>query len=791
MTKTNFRCVLQLLFVLLLGGISVAVAKVPEAVLAKKKAVVTFYIEQNKEIIASGSGFIITENGIVVTNNHVIESWNGNKDSLLYIENSDGIFLSPVELIASDADKDVALLKVEENNLPFIQLSGSTPKEGEDVVVIGSPLGLSTTITTGIISNIRGNDGLLQISAPISPGSSGSPVLNSNGEAIGMATLLMEGGQNLNFAIPASYIFASIRNLSKEKHEDLERQGVLELDKEEAHTPPAALEENPDSVISDHFVKILSIQNSAEYSYAEYDEDGARGWVAFKSDAVTKQELIPGDYVIFPDSPPMIDVLAKGLDKTFDKLIYAPSLQIVKIKEGELKSARDKDAFLISKMIDYESFLVAANKIEKYLAKNPDNAEMYFLRAKLITSQLQIPVEDTPGYQQILETNKELCQSAYDNLSYAISLDNQRDEYFSDRGALLTNRYECNYYDPENAVNDYEAAIKLNPNVVDYYISKGNIHNRLKQLPKLLECAKEAIRIDPDNGEGYYLYGEYYFKRNEFDKALTYGKKSLMSKNRGFFSTMGFINLIMMQYPKYDETVKLYSDLIKKFPKDSMFYGERGRYNLLSKSYKNAITDFTKGIDLSPDSTDYYRFRGDAYRADGNFNAALSDYNHACNSNDSNACEKVEAVRADIRRGPNWILAGVSSDTDHYFDKTSIVRNKNGNITVWIKGEITNKDGFIFLDEQELEKDKYNNVSHTLVQLGFDCQGRQLKTLNYLMYADTGNTLYSHANEEAKFTSVIPDSIGAILLDNVCKFIESKNSSEKGRLPKKSSTGRQ
>jgi len=549
MTKTNFRCVLTLLFMLLIGGISVAVAKVPEAVLAKKKAVVTLYIEQNKKTIASGSGFIVTENGIVVTNNHVIEPWNESKDSLLYIKNADGTFLTPVELIASDANKDVALLKVKETNLPFIQLSDSTPIEGEDVVVIGSPLGLETTITSGIISSIRGEDGFLQISAPISPGSSGSPVLNSNGEAIGMATLLMKGGQNLNFAIPTNYIVAPIRNLSK-KLEDLEKREILELKKEEASAPasPPALESNPEGGIPDHFVKILSLQNSAEYTYAEYDEDGTKGWVAFKSDGDAKEKLVPGDYVVFPDSAPMIDFQSKGLGKTFDKLIFAAGLRAVKIKEGELKSAKDKDAFIISKMIDNRSYTAAANKINKVLEKDPNNAEMYFLRAKFRTSQMKIPVESSPEYQQILETNKGLCQSTYDDLSYAISLNKKNDEYYAARGALLTNTYQCNYSDPENAINDYEAAIRLNPKDADYYISKGYIHKQLRQLPKLLECAKEAVKLNPNNEAGYYLYGDYYLERNEYGKALEYGKKGLMLYKNGFTVGTYFIDRVMMQY---------------------------------------------------------------------------------------------------------------------------------------------------------------------------------------------------------------------------------------------------
>ncbi len=781
MAKT-YRCVLMLVLMLLIGGTSIAVAKVPEAVLAKKKAVVTLYIEQNKKTIASGSGFIIAANGIVVTNNHVIEPWNKTKDSLLYIKNSYGTFLTPIELIAADASKDVALLKVKETNLPFIQLSDSTPKEGEDVVVIGSPLGLETTITSGIISSIRGEDEFLQISAPISPGSSGSPVLNSSGEAIGMATLLMKGGQNLNFAIPTSYIVAPIKNLSKEKLEDLEKRGILELEEATTPAPPPVLEMNPGDGIPDHFVKILSLKDSAGYTYVEYDEDGTKGWVAIMSDGVAKEKLVPGDYIVFPDSAPMVNFQSKGLGRTFDKLIFAAGFRAVKMNDSELKSANDKDAFIISKMIDNRSYTAAANKINKVLEKDPNNPEMYFLRAKFRTSKMKITFEKSPDYQQILETNKVMCQSAYDDLSYAISLNNKNDKYYAARGALLTNSYQCNYNDPENAINDYEAAISLNPKKADYYISKGYIHKRLRHLSKLLECAKEAVKLNPNNETGYYLYGNYYLEQNDYGKALEYGKKSLMlCKDRCTIGTL-LIDDVMSQYKKYDEAVKLYSDLIKKFPKYSLFYGRRGKYYLRAENYKKAIADFTKAIGLDPNTTYYYLYRGDAYRADGNFNAALSDYIHACDTNNSYACENVKEVRADIQRGSNWIRVGATNNLDFYFDKTSIIRNKNGNITVWVKGEITNKEEFISaLEIASYEKGKYNNVSHILNQQGFNCQSRQIRSLKYILYSDTGNILNSHNGDEAKFTSVIPDSIGASMLDNVCKFNASKKTSGKDK----------
>jgi tetratricopeptide (TPR) repeat protein len=85
------------------------------------------------------------------------------------------------------------------------------PSEGQDIVVIGNPLGLESTVSAGIVSAVRDIPAfgkILQITAPISPGSSGSPVINSKGEVIGVATLIVTKGQNLNFAVPSDKIIA-------------------------------------------------------------------------------------------------------------------------------------------------------------------------------------------------------------------------------------------------------------------------------------------------------------------------------------------------------------------------------------------------------------------------------------------------------------------------------------------------------------------------------------------------------------------------------------------------------
>jgi hypothetical protein len=111
--------------------------------------------------------------------------------------------------VGVDEEHDLALLKAGGIKLPPLPLGDSeTVAVGDEVYVVGNPLGLEGTFSNGIVSAIREIDGqkILQITAPISPGSSGGPVFDQRGEVIGIAVATFRGGQNLNLAIPVSYL---------------------------------------------------------------------------------------------------------------------------------------------------------------------------------------------------------------------------------------------------------------------------------------------------------------------------------------------------------------------------------------------------------------------------------------------------------------------------------------------------------------------------------------------------------------------------------------------------------
>jgi hypothetical protein len=155
------------------------------------------------KVASTGSGLLVSADGKLLTNYHVIAHA---KQATVRLANGDAYDL--VEVIAVDKRKDIAFLKIPAVDMPIVKLGRSNFVEvGQTVFSIGSPLGLQNTLSEGLVSGVREMDGyrLFQVSAPISHGSSGGPIFNLNGEAIGIAVLTIEGGQNLNFAIPIDY----------------------------------------------------------------------------------------------------------------------------------------------------------------------------------------------------------------------------------------------------------------------------------------------------------------------------------------------------------------------------------------------------------------------------------------------------------------------------------------------------------------------------------------------------------------------------------------------------------
>jgi len=237
-----------LLFALILSAGCLAQGDfLPELVKRIKPSAVAIETFDSKgNTLSRGSGFFIAADR-VITNRHVIE-----RSSRVEVHLMDGKKFTAKGVLSVDGEGDLALLQVDvpKGLVQPLSIVRNIPQEGESIVVIGNPFGLEGSVSNGIVSAVREISGygrIIQITAPISPGSSGSPVVNMVGQVIGVATLQAAEGQSLNFAVPAERItqlkigeLQTVASLSaetqKNKRSSAERlysQGVAQLSRDD------------------------------------------------------------------------------------------------------------------------------------------------------------------------------------------------------------------------------------------------------------------------------------------------------------------------------------------------------------------------------------------------------------------------------------------------------------------------------------------------------------------------------------------------------------------------------
>ena len=174
---------------------------------SKNSVVLIKSFSPDDTLLAIGSGFYVTKNKIV-TNYHVVKGASLIKIKLLSGEEYKVDFISGL-----DIDRDLVLLISPVKNTP-LALSKRDPIIGEDIIAIGNPKGLESTVSKGVISGIRTTDNCTyyQITSPISPGSSGGVIIDEYEKVVGVSTFYLADGQNLNFAVPSKYLQVMLNN---------------------------------------------------------------------------------------------------------------------------------------------------------------------------------------------------------------------------------------------------------------------------------------------------------------------------------------------------------------------------------------------------------------------------------------------------------------------------------------------------------------------------------------------------------------------------------------------------
>jgi serine protease Do len=260
-----------------------------------------------------GSGFIISKDGFILTNNHVVEG----ADSIKVTLSDDRDFEAKV--IGTDPQTDVALLKIEDpENLPVLPLGDSANLEpGEWVIAIGNPFGLSQTVTVGVVSatgrssvGISDYENFIQTDAAINPGNSGGPLINGRGEVVGINTALFSktgGYMGIGFAIPI--------NMVKSIEDQLQKEGKV------TRGWLGVVIQNVDKDLAESFglkqvggILISEVQKDSPASAAGLQQ----GDVILRLDGVELQDvsdLRNRVALLQPGSKAMVDIMRSGREK--------------------------------------------------------------------------------------------------------------------------------------------------------------------------------------------------------------------------------------------------------------------------------------------------------------------------------------------------------------------------------------------------------------------------------------------------------------------------------------------
>ena len=449
------------------SGANLTLAQTAEQI-SEKALAATVYLEmkdRNGTTLGFGSGFFVREN-LIATNYHVIEGAASGTAKLVGKYRTYTI----QGVTATDETNDLALLKVNAYGVKSLPLGDSdNVRIGATVYVAGNPKGLKGTFSDGIISSRRNkySQEHLQMTAPISPGSSGGPVLNRKGKVIGVSFMTLEGGQNLNFAIPSRYLGAL-----------LARSGTAKPLSQWIHTISAE---------SYYFwgctKHVLGNYNGAVTDYdkaIQLKPDYAK---AYHNRGYTKVTL--GQY-----SAAIAD---------FDKAI--------RFKSGYASAYNNRG---LAKKHALGDIFAAIADYDKAIQLKPDLASPYYNRgaAKVDLGQ---PLAAITDYNKAIQLKPDYAK-AYSNRGYAryilgqhfaaitdydkaLQLKPDIAEVYSNRGVV-----KAALGQHLAAITDFDKAIHLEPDFADAYSNRGITKALLNRMSEAKQDLRTALRLAEQAG---------------------------------------------------------------------------------------------------------------------------------------------------------------------------------------------------------------------------------------------------------------------------------------------------
>jgi tetratricopeptide (TPR) repeat protein len=443
--KTKITVVLALFGWLAMAGPITAGTELTKLVNDIRPAVVTVIVyDINQKVANIGSGFFIDQYGHLITNYHVLDG-----RYTARVKTADGSTY-PIKLIVADS-KETDLVKVQvdipSKKFKWVKTADRLPSIAEQILVVGSPMGLEQTVSEGIVSSIREIPTVgefFQMSAPISPGSSGSPVIDLQGNVVGVATFQMVRGQNLNFAV-------SVKSVRKLKPVEAGISMSLWTFNNSLHQPRLA--------------EKLCRQG---YSFSINGEDQKA--LEFFKEAIEKD--------------PKNTMAWHGLGYCHVGLNNPASA--IAAYQNAIKSNPDDETLYFILGNYYVKLGHHKEAIHSYLQvirMKPDFVEAYF-KLGVAYSQLGRLDEGKDAFEKAIRLNPDAAPAHFNvGIAYA-----------------QLGRYQ-------DALNANQEVLRIDPEFAPAHNNIGRLYNRIGNADQEIEAYKKAIRIDPDYASAHYNLG--------------------------------------------------------------------------------------------------------------------------------------------------------------------------------------------------------------------------------------------------------------------------------------------
>ena len=449
-----------LLAVLTIGFSSPVAAATDLTQLVKsiQPAVATVVVyDVNSNVANIGTGFFIDKTGILVTNHHVLLG----KFSA-EIRTADGSTYPIKAVIAENQATDLMKVRVDipPKKVHWLKVSAEPPLVAQHVVVVGSPMGLEQSVSDGIVSSVREIPGLgtfYQMSAPISPGSSGSPVVNLKGNVVGVASFQFLQGQNLNFAIAGN----SILDLKEDEPEQSLSEWTFKQSNQKSRLAEEMCRKGFSFSIGGHDQKALEYFKMA----TESDPNSTTAWYGLGYCYAGKNSH------------------SAAIEAYKQAIRTDPANEISHFHLGNyyFKIGRYDEAI--------ETF-------KKVVLINPEFEAAYFNIGMIYNKVGQLE-EARNAFQIVVRLNPQ-SKTAYYNIGVA---------------STKLGQYE-------QAAVAYKKAIDIQPEFTEALYNLGVVYGEMGNFQSELEAYKRAIRIDPDFAPAHYAMGEAFLSQGDKASAL-------------------------------------------------------------------------------------------------------------------------------------------------------------------------------------------------------------------------------------------------------------------------------